>query len=151
MGWRVVFYRGGTRYHKTFTDEKPTPAIEFAKRAKRAGYSDVNVHATKRGYPCPTSKLKLREPGLLWCPYCLKWREFKYLAVRFSTGISEPDLRCPVCYITPRDYYVRVYNIGNPLLERVEKETSHVIIRVTKDSAASMSNIKRRTRGRRRS
>lgn len=140
--WRVVWRKNGKRVRKTFQGDLPRPAIDFAKKVKAAGFLDVEVHSVRKAFPIPASKLKERKPGHLWCPYCLKWREFKMLAVRFSWGVAEPALRCPLCYISTEDAFVKKYNLGSNVLAHAEIKP--VKIRVNRNSPASKANIRRR-------
>lgn len=107
--WKVLWSEGGAKKFRNFRSDPPTPAIQFAKELKK---KQITVELIS-GHPFPPTKkhLKPDKPGLLWCPYCIKWRDFQELVVRDAEGLLTPALlRCPVCYISIRDVYVRHYN-----------------------------------------
>lgn len=109
--WSVL-WKDETGYHKkSFESDPPTPAVAFAKELKRRGISIVDVVSRRRAFPPPLKAKPPDRPGFLWCPYCIKWREFRELAVRDNDGIRGPELvRCVVCSLSIRDSYVRKYN-----------------------------------------
>jgi hypothetical protein len=91
--------------------------VDFAAALKNRGIS-VDVISVRKPYPPPLKDRKkpwlgYQDPpqhGLLWCPYCLKWRDFHYAAIIMRT-VTGPELfRCPVCTISTQDYYVKKYN-----------------------------------------
>lgn len=104
--WRVLWTKRGKLYFHDFLGDKPTKAVEFAKRLKRHGLS-VDIISTRHAF-APRG-----EPpsfDYMWCPYCIKWRQFE-LIIRNSLGIQAPAANCcPTCYISDRDAYVRKYN-----------------------------------------
>lgn len=108
--WMVLWKTSeGKRKKKLFDGPKPSDAIKHAKGLKRDGLT-VNVVSSGHAYP-PTQKQELtRRPGMLWCPYCLKFRNFRLLRVKSSTHTSGADLRCPVCLISTNHYWVKRFN-----------------------------------------
>lgn len=106
--WKVFWREEGKLYFKTFKGRRPTEAVEFGKSLKRRGILVVDVVSMSRAFPPPLHKLKPDRQGLLWCPYCIKWREFK------EEGLPNSPLliymRCPTCSISIKDAYVRTYN-----------------------------------------
>jgi hypothetical protein len=108
--WNVQFEEEGVLKIKVFEGDKPkdSGAVDFAKKLKLRGLK-VDVISRRRAYAPPVGK----EPsgyGLLWCPYCIKWREFEVAAVVHPTYETPELLRCTVCTISVMDYYVRKYN-----------------------------------------
>jgi hypothetical protein len=106
----VYFVREGKKYKKTFPGNLPTEAIAFAKKLKQDGILDLNLVSASKAYAPPKDKLRPPEPGMLWCPYCIKWRFFREFATRHPTYRVQAKMRCPACTISVSDYYVRKYN-----------------------------------------
>jgi len=109
--WRVVATKNGKRVFKRgFIGDKPreSGAIDFGKKLQALGYSNVSL-ISGRPFVKP---LSVKVPkGMLWCPYCLKIREFVLRALRHPDGTRTPALwRCPVCHISIRDAFVRGNN-----------------------------------------
>jgi hypothetical protein len=110
--WNVQWNDGEKLVRKVFEGDSPkdSGAVSFAKELRGRGLS-VDIISRRHGFPPP---VKMREPprmGMLWCPYCIKWREFEVIAISHE-GFTTPDLlRCPVCTISIMDYHVRTYNV----------------------------------------
>lgn len=111
QSWTVIWWDDKEKFIKKFPGEKPSDsgALAFAKRQQERGLKPYIVSGS-RAYP-PT-KTALAEPhdDLIWCPYCLKWRKFHKKAIS-RDGVVGPELwRCPICTISIKDAYVRMYN-----------------------------------------
>jgi hypothetical protein len=121
--WNVQFIEDGVLKQKVFEGDSPkeSGAVEFAKD-KRAHGTVVDVISRRRAYPPPLKQQTSPSPGLLWCPYCIKWREFEESIVVRDAYETPPALRCGVCTISIRDYYVRKYNPELVLRMDVEAE-----------------------------
>lgn len=104
--WKVLWREGGKFLKRTFVEDKPTEAVAFAKDLKRRGLV-VDVVSGRRAYAPPRFKEKGKG---IWCPYCIKWRDFDEFSVRCGEVILAPTLRCPVCHISINDAYVRQFN-----------------------------------------
>jgi hypothetical protein len=114
--WKVIWYENGRKLKKSgFPGDSPKASgvIDFAKGVIARGIPVANVHVVsmKKGF-APTPQMRVRqEPGTSWCPYCLKWREFRIFAVKIGGEMISPaDFRCPICTISVNDYYVKKYN-----------------------------------------
>ncbi|HET7713633.1 MAG TPA: hypothetical protein VFK94_04895 [Patescibacteria group bacterium] len=94
---------------KHFEGKSPAEAVQFAKQLKKQGLSP-NVFSSNHAFPPTKDQEEKRRPGMMWCPYCIKWRNFKMMAIKRSTYTSEAFMRCPICTISVNDYYVRKYN-----------------------------------------
>lgn len=108
--WMVLWKNEeGKRKRKMFDGPKPSEAIKYAKGLKRDG---VNVDVASAGHAFPPSEKQelKRRPGMLWCPYCIKFRNFRLLRLKTQYGTSGADLRCPICLISTNHYYVKRYN-----------------------------------------
>jgi hypothetical protein len=114
-GWTVIWFDGGRKLKKNgFEGDSPTAsgAVAYAKAiiARGIPVDKVNVISKRKAFAPTTNMLARREPGLAWCPYCLKWREFRTYAIRVDGVIGPEALRCPICTISSHDYYVKKYN-----------------------------------------
>lgn len=107
--WKVYWWEDGKKKFKRFDQHKPTEAVAYAKELKRKG-TEVAVVSSRKAYRVPEAKRYSREPGMLWCPYCVEWRRFKLFALRREHYITAEEMRCPVCTISTGDFYVRKYN-----------------------------------------
>lgn len=104
--WRT---EEGKKFRKLFDGPKPTEAVQYAKELKRQDLKP-SVISTGHAYP-PGEKQELkRRPGMLWCPYCVKFRHFKLIAIKHPTYTSEAFMRCPVCLISTNEFWVKKYN-----------------------------------------
>jgi hypothetical protein len=109
--WNVQWNDGEHLVRKVFEGNSPkeSGAVAFANELRRRGLL-ADVISRRRGFPPPA---KMKEPtrlGLLWCPYCLKWKEFQETAVKHEEYLTPELLRCTTCTISIMDYYVRIYN-----------------------------------------
>jgi hypothetical protein len=107
--WKVFWWEEGRKKFRRFNQHKPTEAVAFAKDLKKKGI-EVAVVSGRKAYRIPESKKFNREPGMLWCPYCVEWRRFKEFALKKENYVTGADFRCPVCTISTADYFVRKYN-----------------------------------------
>jgi hypothetical protein len=108
--WRTQWVEEHKTKTKRFENEKPTRAVEFGKQLKSRGIMVVDVISMRRAFPPPLKHSISPKPGLLWCPYCLKWREFIEAEVKYPDFMTPILLRCPICRISVKDAYVRMYN-----------------------------------------
>lgn len=122
---------------------------------------EVYVVSARRAYPPPLvdpkwpSKGYQSPPthGLLWCPYCVKWREFEESAVRVMGNISPDLFRCPICTISIMDHYVNLYNPEMVIRLNIASESkgvrvSSARVRKPKDPKKVKGGVRRRRRGR---
>ena len=108
--WKTQWEEEGRRRYKEFAGDKPTPAVEFGKKLKLRGIAVVDVISVRRAFPPPLKHQTSPGPGYLWCPYCLKWRPFEESAVQYTDFYTPAVMRCPVCTISIKDAFVRMYN-----------------------------------------
>jgi hypothetical protein len=95
----------GVEFH-----EKPLEAaVAYAKELKQRGLEPELVSG-RRAFIQKREQLRPPRLGLTWCPYCVKWREFRLLRIKRSAYVGTPALRCPVCTISEEDFYVKKYN-----------------------------------------
>ena len=109
--WSVIWWQSGKKYIKRFPGDKPSEsgAIDFGKKLQDRGIKP-NIISAKKAFAPP---FKIRTPpelGMIWCPYCLKWRWFVNKAIRHGELVGPSLWRCPICTISIRDAYVRMYN-----------------------------------------
>lgn len=132
--WRVYWVLDGKRKYRHFEGsdqlaenkglrwyEKPLEAaVTFAKELKKQGHAP-DIVSCRQAF-IPTIKDK-KPAGSIWCPYCMKYRQFRLFRVNRKDGIpAQGANRCPVCTITENNYYVQRYNgrIENLTLNRQE-------------------------------
>ena len=110
--WKTQWLENGRLYYKVFKDnDSPKKAVDFGKELKARGIVVVDVISMRCAFPPPPKRAVAPSPGLLWCPYCVKWREFEESAVIDKDGLVGPQLlRCPTCRISVKHAYVRKYN-----------------------------------------
>ena len=121
----------GKKLIKVFEGDSPkgSGAVDFFKKKRSDGFT-VELISRRHGFPPPIKQSLSPSPGLLWCPYCIKWREFEY-ATRTRRDFYTPELlRCPTCGISVKDYYVRKYNAL--FVERYEAEQELKRVKLTK-------------------
>lgn len=108
--WKVLWTTTeGKKTFRKFQGDKPSEAVQFAKKLKRSGLKP-NVISANHAFR-PTEKQEInRRQGMIWCPYCVKWRTFKLFALKKPTYKTEAFMRCPVCTISTNDFYVKKYN-----------------------------------------
>jgi len=112
-GWKVIWFDEGKKLVRKFEGDSPrdSGAVDFGKRLQASGLNPVHIVSQRKAFAPPKDKNRPPEPGMLWCPYCLKWRHFHEISVMDSDGIRSPILwRCPVCTISVRNFYVKRYN-----------------------------------------
>ena len=107
--WKVIWSEEGKKKLKRFTGDRPSEAVQFAKSLKQQGLKP-NVVSANYPYRPTKEQEEKRRPGRIWCPYCIKWREFKLFALRKATYTTEAMMRCPVCTISTNDFYVKKFN-----------------------------------------
>lgn len=104
--WRTA---EGKLTKRRFEGRSPSEAVQYAKGLKKQGLQP-NIYCANHAFrPTKEQELK-RRPGMVWCPYCIKWRDFKLLAIKRSTYTSEAFMRCPVCTVSTNDFFVKKYN-----------------------------------------
>jgi len=113
--WKVIWYENSHKYLKNnFDGDSPraSGAIDYAKSLIARGIPVDHVHVVskRKAFPPTTEMLAKKILGFSWCPYCLKWREFKYSALKLKDMVIPEEYRCPVCTISINDYYVKLYN-----------------------------------------
>jgi hypothetical protein len=108
--WKVIWTKpeGGKTFRK-FQGAKPSEAVQFAKSLKQQGLSP-NVICANKAWPITQKQELKRRPGMVWCPYCVKWRNFKLFAIRRKTYVTDALMRCPVCTVSTNDFYVKKFN-----------------------------------------
>lgn len=133
INWKVIWKDENDKKHfRLFPGSSPkeSGAGGFFRELKDQGHTAYLISANK-AWP-PTQKQEVnRRPGLVWCPYCVKWRNFKLYAIRKPTYVTEALMRCPVCGISSNDYYVRQYN---GFIERITEQ--ELIKKLTRDEHA---------------
>ena len=112
--WKVIWYDDDRKFLKRFEGDSPreSGAIEFGKSLQSVGIKSIHIVSQRKAFAPPKDKLVPPEHGMLWCPYCLKWKTFIETSIMDKDGIRSPiDWRCPVCTISIRNFYVRRYNL----------------------------------------
>jgi hypothetical protein len=112
QSWNVIWWDGHEKFIKRFPGDKPSSsgALAFAKRQQERGLKPYIVSASKAFGPTRDVQLQPRPDDAIWCPYCLKYRQFHKKAI-LRDGVLGPELwRCPICTISIKDAYVRMYN-----------------------------------------
>ena len=108
--WKVLWRtEEGQKKFKRFVGAKPSEAVQFAKSLKSQGLKP-NVISTSHAFAPTVEQEKNRRPGMIWCPYCIRWRNFKLMALKKSTYTTDAFMRCPVCTISTNDFFVKKYN-----------------------------------------
>lgn len=123
--WKVQWKEEGKFLFKKFDDDKPTRAVAFGKELKSRGIVVVDVISRRRAFPPPLNKQESPRPGLLWCPYCVKWREFEEAAVVTGELTGPSLMRCLTCTISVKDAYVRMYNPDLVIQYEMRMEMRH--------------------------
>lgn len=108
--WKTQWVEGRQKFVKRFEGDKPTAAVEYGKKLKLRGISVVDVISVRRAFPPPLKQRESPKPGFLWCPYCVKWRDFEEAEVHTKEYVTPSLLRCTTCTISVKDAYVRMYN-----------------------------------------
>lgn len=109
--WNVQYLKEGRVVIRVFEGDSPkaSGAVPFAKKLAKRGLS-YDIISRRHAFPPVGKNTDPPAPGLLWCPYCIKWREFEEAAVIREEYETPELLRCTVCTISIRDYHVRLYN-----------------------------------------
>lgn len=108
--WKVLWKTPeGQSKFKVFEGKKPSDAVLYAKSLKKQGLKPAVVSANYPYPPTPQQENN-RRPGMIWCPYCLRWRNFKLFAIKRATYVTDAQMRCPICKISTNDYYVKKHN-----------------------------------------
>lgn len=130
--WNVQFLDAGVLRVKVFEGDSPkaSGAVQFAKSLREHG-TEVDIISRRRAFSPPAKQLQPPHPSMMWCPYCIKWREFEESIVVRDEYETPALLRCPTCLISIRDYHVRRYN--PMLVARMEFEEEIRRTRVKKD------------------
>ncbi len=108
-GWKVIWTQEGKRLMRRFQGDSPkeSGAVAFARKLRGRGFVVDGVVSQKKAFPPPKGKTLGKG---VWCPYCVKWRDFRVYAIRKYSIVVPPILRCPVCQISINDGFVRAYN-----------------------------------------
>ena len=144
-GWKIFWTENGHRYKKNgFEGDLPgsSGALDYAKGLAARGIPVRDIHiVSKRKAFGPSMKMKEQETaGSSWCPYCIKWRDFRIFAIKLDGVVLPEDYRCPVCHISVADYWVRHYN---PILIA---HTDLVPVKVPKVDRSLSGKVRRRRR-----
>jgi hypothetical protein len=118
QAWNVIWFQDKKKYIKSFEGELPrvSGAVDYAKKLRKRGIVEVFVTSRRKAFAPPLAKKEPPQSGLLWCPYCLSWREYIYRAIR-TNGLVGPFVwRCPICSVSINDYWVKRFN---PLMVEV--------------------------------
>jgi len=108
--WKVIWSENKKKFLRKFEGDSPAEAVSFAKGLKSRGLS-VEVISGRKAFKPKWDKVEPPGPGMWWCPYCIKWREFREFAVRDANGVIGPEyMRCPVCTISIFNYWVALFN-----------------------------------------
>lgn len=113
--WRVIWFESNRKFKKSnFPGDSPraSGAIDYAKSIVARGIPVSNVHVVSmRKTYAPTPKMLKEQPqGTFWCPWCIKWREFRTFAVDRNGEVGIEMLRCPICTISVNDFFIKKYN-----------------------------------------
>ena len=112
--WKVIWKTedGRKLLRKGFNGDSPreSGAVAFGKKLQERGLKDVTIVSSKKAFAPPLAKQKPPEVGMLWCPYCLKWRFFRELSIRYISHRGPLLWRCPICTISIHDPYVKKFN-----------------------------------------
>lgn len=120
--WCVQYELEGRTVVKVFEGDSPkaSGAVGFKKELESAG-TKAEIYSRRRGFPPPQKYADPPRPGMLWCPYCIKWRDFEQLVVVRPEYETPELLRCTTCLISIKDYWVRLTNPS--MVSRLEIES----------------------------
>lgn len=109
--WNVMWFEEGRKLLRVFEGDSPkkSGAVDFFKLKKSDG-SHPEIVSRRLAYPPPLKQSSPDVPGHLWCPYCIKWREFEVSYIERPDYYTPDLLRCSTCGISIKNYYVRKYN-----------------------------------------
>lgn len=108
--WKTQWRDEGKLLVKEFEGNSPKSAVEYGKKLKLHGIAVVDVISARQAFPPPPKRAISPQHGLLWCPYCVKWRVFEEAEVHYADFYTPSLPRCTVCSISIKDAYVRMYN-----------------------------------------
>jgi hypothetical protein len=130
--WKVLWREKGHNFSKTFEGDKPseTDAPAFVKQLKDRGIIEINLISKRKAYAPPIGKPP--PLGFLWCPYCVKYREFEVYAVKVDGIVGPERYRCSVCTIGADHFWVRKYNHGRLRQQELELEIRSAVKRSTR-------------------
>lgn len=127
--WKIIWQDNDHRYIKRFEGESPADsgAVEYGKKLQKRGLT-VNIVSQRKAFAPPKNKILPPKFGMIWCPYCLKWRDFHEVSIMGKDGVRSPvQWRCPVCTISIRDHYVRLYNLDMVLRYEGREEAKRMM------------------------
>ena len=108
--WKVLWRdETGRRLFKTC--ENVPEAKAFRTKLRDRGITGP-IHLISKAWAYPPQKSAGPRPnGLLWCPYCVSWRNFKLISYR-TKEFPTPDeaVLCEVCSIPIINGFVQKYN-----------------------------------------
>lgn len=109
--WNVQYEHEGRTVVRKFEGDSPkaSGAVQFRNDLIKNGIS-AEIYSRRHGFAPPLKQINPPHAGLLWCPYCIKWREFEESIVARGDYETPELLRCTVCLISIKDYWVRKYN-----------------------------------------
>jgi hypothetical protein len=133
-GWKVIWFDGDKKLVRKFEGDSPreSGAVDFGKRLQASGHNRVHIVSQRKAFAPPQDKRQAPERGMLWCPYCLKWRNFVETSIQGQDGTRSPiQWRCPICTISVNNFYVRRHNLDMVLRfeGRAEMQSENLIRR----------------------
>jgi hypothetical protein len=110
--WKVLWDDAAAerRRFKKFEGDSPKEAVAFGRKLRDRGLTVLGIISMRVAYAPPKDKPKPDQYGIMWCPYCVKWRLWEFLGVHVGEVVLDPELRCPVCTISINHYWVRYFN-----------------------------------------
>lgn len=121
----IVFYNGKKRKHYRVADPKKSSklATVLTKRGHKAHLICSNHILDGYEYPPAKHSVDLWEAGMLWCPYCRRWRWFAVPRSFKDHSLFEDSPQgmmntwnhlgikcCTWCLISVEDWYVKRAN-----------------------------------------
>lgn len=118
VGRLVVFHRGRRIEKKMDPEEGMTRMKELVAKGHKAHY----VYKTTRSlFPPVDDNLALMNDGMMWCPFCRRWRWFKVPKFKddvpfgcndwYLNSFHRQEIRvCAWCHISEMDFDVRRAN-----------------------------------------
>lgn len=142
--WKVQWRTAGRKLVKTFEGDKPSEsgALDFAKELKNQGIIDVALISKRRAFAPPAGS-KPPQVGYLWCPFCVRWREFDTYSIRFDGIIGPARYRCTVCTISVEDAAVRKYNSGRVRHKELEEEVRAQVQKGTRRRGNNFPSVRK--------
>lgn len=124
--WKlIVFYNGKKRKHYKITDPRKGAKLAdvLTKRGHKAHFICANRILDGYEYPPRKHSTVLWQAGMLWCPYCRKWRWFSVPRSFKGHSMFEDSPQgimnawnhlgircCQWCLISEEDWYVKRSN-----------------------------------------